>query len=43
MNLTCVSGYWNVKNKHDNKFNNWFENTLIINCPYFLLIKKLLK
>lgn len=34
MELTCVSGYWNVKNKHNNKFNDWFENTLRINCPY---------
>jgi len=40
MNLTCVSGYWNVKNKHDNKFNNWFENTLRINCPYVFFADK---
>jgi hypothetical protein len=32
--LTIVSGYWIVKNKHDNKFLNWFKNTLSINCPY---------
>ena len=32
--LTCVSGYWKVKNKHGNKFDNWFENTLKFNCPY---------
>jgi hypothetical protein len=32
--LTCVSGYWAVKNKHDIKYNNWFKNTLKINCPY---------
>ena len=32
--LTCVSGYWKIKNKHDNKFYKWFENTLKINCPY---------
>lgn len=32
--LTCVSGYWNIKNKHGNKFNKWFKNTLKINCPY---------
>jgi len=31
---TCVSGYWNVVNKHGNKFADWFENTLRINCPY---------
>lgn len=34
--LTCVTGYWNVKNKHDNKFNTWFKNTLKINCPYIV-------
>jgi len=33
-NFTCVSGYWNVNNKHGNKFNNWFTNTLSVNCPY---------
>ena len=32
--MTCVSGYWKVKNKHDNKFEDWFKNTLKINCPY---------
>lgn len=32
---TCVSGYWNIINKHDSyKFVSWFENTLRINCPY---------
>ena len=34
MTLTCVSGYWKIKNKHENKFDNWFHNTLKINCPY---------
>ena len=33
-NLTIVSGFWKVKNKHDNKFENWFSKTLKINCPY---------
>jgi hypothetical protein len=33
-NFTCVSGFWNVNNKHGNKFNDWFKNTLAINCPY---------
>ena len=33
-NFTCVSGFWNVSNKHGNKFNDWFKNTLAINCPY---------
>jgi hypothetical protein len=32
--LTAVSGYWPVKNKHDTKYLNWFQNTLKINCPY---------
>ena len=32
--LTCVSGYWKIKNKHGNNFDNWFKNTLKINCPY---------
>ena len=32
--LTCVSGYWIIKNKHNNSFTNWFEKTLRINCPY---------
>lgn len=32
--VTCVSGYWEIKNKHGNKFNEWFKNTLKINNPY---------
>ena len=33
--LTCVSGYWQIKNKHNNQFeDHWFKNTLKINCPY---------
>jgi hypothetical protein len=32
--LTCVSGYWIIKNKHNNSFINWFEKSLRINCPY---------
>jgi hypothetical protein len=32
--LTCVSGYWIIKNKHNNSFTNWFEKSLRINCPY---------
>lgn len=32
--LTCVSGYWIIKNKHGNQFNDWFKTTLRINCPY---------
>lgn len=38
--LTCVSGYWNVKNKHDDKYLKWFENTLNINCPYVFFSNK---
>ena len=40
MNLTCVSGYWNVKNKYDNKFYDWFNTTLKINCPYVFFCSK---
>jgi hypothetical protein len=32
--LTMVSGFWVVPNKHDNKFYDWFEKTLRVNCPY---------
>lgn len=39
-NLTCVSGYWKIKNKHGNKFDNWFKNTLKINCPYIFFGNK---
>ena len=38
--LTCVSGYWEIKNKHIGKFNNWFHNTLQINCPYVFFADK---
>ena len=38
-NFTCVSGFWNVNNKHANKFNDWFKNTLAINCPYVFFTK----
>jgi hypothetical protein len=32
---TCISGYWNIINKHANgSFPQWFERTLQINCPY---------
>ena len=32
---TCVSGYWEIVNKHKaGSFTNWFNNTLRINCPY---------
>ena len=32
--LTCVSGYWKIKNKHGDKFDDWFKYSLKINCPY---------
>ena len=34
MSLTCVSAYFPVKNKYDNKYLEWFNNSLCINCPY---------
>lgn len=37
---TCVSGYWNVKNKHGDAFHRWWKNTLKINCPYVFFGKK---
>ena len=40
MKLTCVSGYWKVDNKHGNKFDEWFKNTLQINCPYVFFCDK---
>jgi hypothetical protein len=40
MTTTCVSGYWNIKNKHDDKFFTWFKNTLQINCPYVFFCSK---
>jgi hypothetical protein len=38
--LTCVSGFWPVKNKHGNKFMEWFKTTLKINCPYVFFSTK---
>ena len=35
-NYTCVSGYYNVKNKHNNKFKEWFKNTLNIDSNYVI-------
>ena len=32
--LTVVSGYWVIKNKHDDEYLKWFKNTLAIQCPY---------
>jgi hypothetical protein len=38
--LTCVSSYFLVKNKHGNKYNEWFNNSLSINCPYVFFTNK---
>ena len=38
--LTCVSGFWPVKNKHATKFREWFKTTLRINCPYVFFSDK---
>ena len=32
--LTCVSGFWPIKNKHGSKFQEWFKTSLRVNCPY---------
>ena len=40
MTFCCVSGYWIIKNKHDNKYKNWFNNSLKINCPYIIFGNK---
>jgi hypothetical protein len=39
-NLLVVSGYWNIKNKHDNLYNKWFKNTLNINQTYVFYCDK---
>ena len=38
--LTCVTCYYPVKNKHGNKFMEWFKNTLSVNCPYVFFTNK---
>jgi hypothetical protein len=40
MSLTCVSSYFPVKNKHNDKYNEWFKNTLSVNCPYVFFTSK---
>ena len=40
MTLTCVSCYYKIKNKHDDKYLKWFENTLSIQCPYVFFTTK---
>jgi len=39
-NMTCVSGFWRVNNKHGNQYMNWFQNSLKINCPYVFFSDK---
>lgn len=39
-NMTCVSGYWIVNNKHENKYIDWFQNSLKVNCPYVFFSDK---
>jgi len=34
--LTCITGYWKVKNKHYDNYIKWFENTIKVNCPYIV-------
>lgn len=40
-NLTIVSGYWTVKNKHSHdKYTDWFKNSLKINQRYIFFCDK---
>lgn len=38
--LTCVSSFFHTKNKHGNKFKEWFKNTLSIKSPYVFFVDK---
>jgi hypothetical protein len=38
--LTCVSSYFQIKNKHGDSFKGWFKNTLAIPCPYVFFTNK---
>jgi len=40
MALTCVSAYFQVGNKHGDKYKEWFHNTLSINCPYVIFTNR---
>ena len=40
MTTTCVSCYYKINNKHGDKYNEWFKNTLAINCPYVIFSNK---
>lgn len=39
-NITCVSGYWQITNKHNNNYLKWFNNSLKVNCPYVFFSNK---
>ena len=38
--LTCVSCFFEIKNKHGDNFYKWFDNSLKINCPYIIFGNK---
>ena len=38
--ITCVSGFWPIKNKHGAKFLHWFKTSLRVNCPYIIFSSK---
>lgn len=40
INMTCVSGFWRVNNKHGNQYMDWFQNSLKVNCPYVFFSDK---
>jgi hypothetical protein len=40
MGTTCVSGFWPVNNKHGEKYAQWFQTSLKINCPYVFFCEK---
>lgn len=41
MSLTCVSAFFSVKNKYEkNNYNEWFENSLSIDCRYVFFSNK---
>jgi len=39
-NMTCVSGFWKVDNKHGDQYTDWFQNSLKINSPYVFFSDK---
>ena len=38
--ITCVTSYFRTKNKHGDRFKEWFKNTLLIKCPYVFFVDK---